>query len=482
VNIVGSEVGSDASFVCDGHPGNGPRKDPWSRGGVPVAMSFGAISLDDEYVRSLSSSEAAEESTEDALRICVVGSGTRFISGISYYTYYLSDALQETFNVSVVLMRRLLPRRFYPGRNRVGAHITDIETSSIVPTFDGVDWFAVPSLFRAARFLRRQQPDVVIFQWWTGTVLHSFLYLLRVARRSGASVVLEFHEDQDSGETGVPLVERMVRPGLRHLIKSAEHYVVHSQWDKDRLGKKFSLDPERVTVIPHGPYPTDEDTAPATGRGAAAPADAAAPSEHEEVTILFFGTIRPYKGAEDLVEAFNLLPRNGSIRWRLLAVGETWEGWELPAEKIRDSAFAEDIEFVNRYVTDSELPALFDRADIVALPYHRASASGPLHMTMHRGLPVVVTDVGGLSEAAAGYSGTVFVPPANPVALADGIVSALDLRHQHHVDIHTWDVSRVRYASLIEGIRAARGSATGEDVGEPNGRHGPLTLQSSRQR
>jgi glycosyltransferase involved in cell wall biosynthesis len=206
------------------------------------------------------------------------------------------------------------------------------------------------------------------------------------------------------------------------------------------------------------------------------------PDGGEEVTILFFGTIRPYKGAEDLVEAFNLLPRDGSIRWRLLAVGETWEGWELPAEKIRASAFAEDIEFVNRYVTDSELPALFDRADIVALPYHRASASGPLHMTMHHGLPVVVTNVGGLSEAAADYSGTVFVPPENPVALAEGIVSALDLRAQHHADIHTWDVSRVRYVSLVEGIRLARDQVAESKEGEPTGdRHGVLTLRPSRQ-
>ena len=260
-----------------------------------------------------------------------MGSGTRFISGISYYTYYLSDALQETFDVSVVLMRRLLPRRFYPGRKRVGAHITDIETSSIVPTFDGVDWFAIPSLFRAGRFLRQQQPDVVVFQWWTGTVLHSFLYLLRVARRSGASVVLEFHEDQDSGETGVPLVERIVRPGLRHLIRSAAHYVVHS-----RMGQGSSRGQVRTRPRSgHGHstrarIPTYGETGPAASRRAPAPADAADPDGGEEVTILFFGTIRPYKGAEDLVEAFNLLPRDGSIRWRLLAVGETWEGWELP--------------------------------------------------------------------------------------------------------------------------------------------------------
>jgi len=118
----------------------------------------------------------------------------------------------------------------------------------------------------------------------------------------------------------------------------------------------------------------------------------------------------------------------------------------------------------------------------VALPYHRASASGPLHMTMHHGLPVVVTNVGGLSEAAAGYSGTVFVPPGNPVALAEGIVSALDLRAQHHADLHTWEVSRVRYASLVEGIRLAHDHVTEPDESETTGdSHGVLTLRSSRQ-
>jgi hypothetical protein len=58
----------------------------------------------------------------------------------------------------------------------------------------------------------------------------------------------------------------------------------------------------------------------------------------------------------------------------------------------------------------------------------------------------------------------------------------LDLRAQHHADIHTWDVSRVRYASLIEGIRLAH-----DEVAEPNGgeppsdSHGVLTLRTSRQ-
>ena len=74
------------------------------------------------------------------------------------------------------------------------------------------------------------------------------------------------------------------------------------------------------------------------------------------------------------------------------------------------------------------------------------------------------------------------MPPENPVALADGIVSALELRAEHHADIHTWDVSRTRYASLIEEIRLAHEDATESNQSQPS-RDGRsmLTLRPSRQ-
>ncbi len=279
---------------------------------------------------------AARSEEAPALRVCIVGSGTQFVSGVSYYTYFLVDTFAKRYETSVVLMRNLVPRRFYPGRDRVGTPITDLHASKICPAFDGVDWFAIPSLPRAGRFLRQQKPEVIVFQWWTGAVLPAFLYLLAVARRGGAKVILEFHEDQDTGEASLPLVERIVRPGLRRLILGADHFVVHSEWDRNRLCEKFCLEPSAVSVIPVGPFEVGgEHESPAR-------AETGAPSQgsDETITVMFFGTIRPYKGVEDLIDAFELLPRRGRVRWRLLVVGETWEGWDLPERKIRSSPFA----------------------------------------------------------------------------------------------------------------------------------------------
>jgi glycosyltransferase involved in cell wall biosynthesis len=100
-------------------------------------------------------------------------------------------------------------------------------------------------------------------------------------------------------------------------------------------------------------------------------------------------------------------------------------------------------------VLDAEVPSYFDAADLVALPYHRSSASGPLHLAMARGVPVVITRVGGLQEAAADYAGAVFVPPKDPEALARGIENARSLVGQIFTDPSSWDATAKSYSSIF---------------------------------
>src|SRR5580698_7320653 len=103
-------------------------------------------------------------------KVCVVGSGTRFVSGISYYTYFLACALKQRYDVVAVLMRHLIPTRWYPGRRRVGHKVMAYDLAAEVPTFDGVDWWGWPSVPRAVSFLRAQRPHVLILQWWSSSV------------------------------------------------------------------------------------------------------------------------------------------------------------------------------------------------------------------------------------------------------------------------------------------------------------------------
>ena len=375
----------------------------------------------------------------EPLRVCVVGPGTRFLSGITYYTYSLIEALGGAgHRCSALFIRRLVPERLYPGRARVGAQLTELRLPPDVRGVDGIDWYWGWSLVRAITFLAKERPQVLVLQWWTGAVLHTYLVLAVVARLFGAKVVVEFHETQDVGEARLPFARRYMDILGRSLLRLCAAQLAHSDFDRGLLKERYGLQ-RSVALVPHAGYeylPTR-------------PALRAAPPE--AINLLYFGVIRPFKGVEDLIAAWDLLGADRSRFW-LTIVGETWEGWELPSRLIASAPDGDRITFVNRYVTDAEAAGYFAGADVVVLPYHRSSSSGPLQIAMGRGLPAVVTRVGGLVEATARYSGVVLVEPGSPAALAEGINRAAALVGQRFTGVSTWANTVRCYSELFDGM------------------------------
>jgi glycosyltransferase involved in cell wall biosynthesis len=381
-------------------------------------------------------------------RVMVIGAGWHMTSGISHYTYRLTTALAERHQVSALLMRRLVPRRLYPGASRVGTSLTDAAYPANVPVYDGIDWHWGRSMTDALDFLDAQRPEVVVLQWWTGAVLHSYLRLARHAVRRGSKLIVEWHESQDTGEAGLPGTRRYVAALLPRLLARSAAHVVHSEYDLHAITAAYpQLAAVPVRVIRHGPY--DHLARSAAPPGAA---DLAA-RPTGPCRLLYLGVVRPYKGVEDLVAAFSSLDRADAERFRLTIVGETWQGWTALAEAIASSPHADLIDRVDRYVTDAELAAHFGEADAVVLPYHRSSASGPLQIAMSAGLPVVVTDVGGLTEAVAGYPGAVRVPPRDRAALAAALLGLPAMRGHRYADPHSWQHTLAAYGALIDGLR-----------------------------
>jgi glycosyltransferase involved in cell wall biosynthesis len=382
-------------------------------------------------------------------RVVIVGSGWQFASGISHYTYLLSCALKAEYDVGALLMRRLVPRRLYPGRDHVGAAVADaVVYPTDVPVYNGVDWYWGPSLAKALRYLDRQRPTVVIFQWWTGAVLHTYLQLARYAKRHGARIILEWHEGQDVGEAAMPGTRRYVQALMPRLLSLVDAHVVHSSFDLQAIPAAYSLDNAIVRVMPHGPY--SHVVAPG-----AEPANA---GDDSPFRLLYFGVVRPFKGVEDLVTAFSSLDRDQASQFHLSIVGETWEEWTAPDEAIARSPHSDLIERVDRYVSDEELAAYVTRADAIVLPYHRSSLSGPLHIALTAGLPVIVTAVGGLLEVVRDYAGAILVPPQDPNALREALLKLPARRGERYPNPHSWQQTLDGYRALIAEVRQTQPS------------------------
>ena len=381
-------------------------------------------------------------------KVVVVGAGTRFLSAMSYYTIRLANALGGRFDVVAIPMRQLLPTFMYPGRSRVGSMATRLEYDPAVEVLDGVDWYWGPSLLRALNTLRRKSPEVVIFEWWTGTVLHSYLAIALVAKLLGAKIIVEFHEVLDTSEENIPLARAYVRALGRPFFRLASGFVIHSDADRVPLEQRYQLRGRPCELVHHGPF--DHHVSKQAS-------DQPLPAVHREapagtLNLLYFGIIRPYKGVADLIEAFGLLDDDEAENYWLTIVGEIWEGWDLPAQQIASHRHQKRITLVNRFVDDDEVAAYFAGADAVVLPYHRSSASGPAHIAMSAGLPLVITSVGGLPGAVAEYEGAILVPPHDATALRDAIRDLPKLCGQTYKDPHSWDRTVTRFADLMKRL------------------------------
>jgi glycosyltransferase involved in cell wall biosynthesis len=191
----------------------------------------------------------------------------------------------------------------------------------------------------------------------------------------------------------------------RRLVDRMDAVVVHTRPGAELLAERTGLAPERIRVIPHGAF-----DALARRDGPELPAELAAVAGP---VVLCFGVVRDYKGVDVLLEAF-----------RDVEDAELWvvgRPLGVSTERLRRLAPAGRVRFVDRYVSDAELPAYFRRADLLVLPHRRVDVSGVLFAGLAFGKAMVLSDVGGFSEIAAEHGVGRLVPPGDPDALAAAI-------------------------------------------------------------
>lgn len=381
-------------------------------------------------------------------RLCVMGPGFRFMSGVSVYTCTLARALAEDFDVCVLLLRRLLPRRLYPGARRVGTPLTSLDYRAL-PHFDGIDWFWGPSLVRGLWFFLGQRPDALVLQWWTAAVGHTYVLFALLARLLRIPVFIEIHEMQDPGEAGSAIAKRYGRRVLTVLLRLSSGVLLHQEQDRELMAAEgVDLTGKPVAVAPHGPYAYLSAVSPV------APTEfAVSPVSAEVATrcnVLLFGVMRPYKGLEDVVAAFDALPREAAERLVLTVVGETWEGWTLPLERLERSPHRDRVRLVNRYVTDAEAAFIFGEADVLVLPYRRVSSSGPLHIAMAQGLSVIMSDLPALRSVARDYAGADFVPAGDVEALSAALLRVAHRTPDRSEPMGDWRVTVDAYRHVLD--------------------------------
>lgn len=195
-----------------------------------------------------------------------------------------------------------------------------------------------------------------------------------------------------------------IRTRERAVLRAAAAVVTTSRWSRSRLLALYQLAPDRVHVAEPGVDRAELATGTAHGG-----------------ELLCVAAVTFEKGHDVLVEA---LLSMSELSWRCLCVGSV----------DRDPAFAQELRqrtlggglgdrvSLAGSRTDSELDRSYAEADLMVLASRAETYGMVVTEALARGLPIVATEVGGLTEAlgygANGMRPGLLVPPDDPAALA----------------------------------------------------------------
>jgi glycosyltransferase involved in cell wall biosynthesis len=203
-----------------------------------------------------------------------------------------------------------------------------------------------------------------------------------------------------------------VRAREREVLEAAAAVVTTSAWTRRRLGELYALPAERMHVAE-----------PGVDAASLAPGTAAGDS------LLCVAALTPDKGHDVLLDGLAMAT---DLSWRCECVGSLDRDpvfADNVRRRARDRGLTDRVRFPGP-CTGQELDRAYAAADLLVLPSHAETYGMVVTEALSRGLPVVATEVGGVTEALGyGEDGTVpglLVPPSDPAALGAALRAWLE--------------------------------------------------------
>jgi glycosyltransferase involved in cell wall biosynthesis len=182
----------------------------------------------------------------------------------------------------------------------------------------------------------------------------------------------------------------------RAVLEAATAVITTSRWTGRRLSELYGLPADRIHVAEPG----------------VDPAPVASGSDGGE-RLLCVAAVTPHKGHDVLLGA---LATVADLAWTCTCVGslDRDPAW---AAAVRGRTNGR-VEFAGPR-TGSELDRTYAAADLLVLPSHAETYGMVVTEALAHGVPVVATDVGGVSEALG--DGGLLVPPGDPEVLGSAL-------------------------------------------------------------
>ena len=240
------------------------------------------------------------------------------------------------------------------------------------------------------------------------SLLYSLQFLtdLLFCRWAGIKVVWTVH-NRLSHDTKFPRLELWVR---RRLSKLVDRLILLNDSTLNSLAIEYGFNIKKVEIIPHGHYrsfyhpPIDQSLA-RKKLGVS----------QSSLVYLNLGLLKPYKGIEKLLKAWNS-NQAVSAGNMLLIAGEPY-CQEYGAALAKQTHETPSVTLIPEFVEDNKIHLFFSAADVVVLSFDKILNSGSVILGMSFGKPTIAPDLGGIAELL-GKAGKLLYDPNDLQGLA----------------------------------------------------------------
>ncbi|HVU38137.1 MAG TPA: glycosyltransferase [Opitutales bacterium] len=265
--------------------------------------------------------------------------------------------------------------------------------------------------FAATRSYFKLKPDLFYFDWITRyhagrNIFVTWLKLAafwldvkivtQVFRRPIVWSLHNLHSHERT--TAAEARERAVQ---RFFARRATLIRVFSQGTVARTAALLEVNAVKLRVVPVGNYINyyRNEISPSTARTRLGLA-------HDDFVLLWLGSIRPYKGLHELLEAFRLVAKSN---WRLVVAGRPYiEDYAREIAVLAQSDSRIQLHF--RFIPLDELQVYYNAADAVALPFVEVENTSSLVVAMGFRKPIVAPDLGIIGERLCHQRELVYAP------------------------------------------------------------------------
>ncbi len=336
------------------------------------------------------------------------------VKGISPYTQELCTELAKHVKIDFIGFKQIYPEFLYPGGTRVpGAkapRIKNLKNRSFLTWYNPFTWIWAGLTCKG---------DVVHAQWWAWPLAPVYGIILLIAKVRGKHIIITVHNLSPHESN---FISRLLNKSIFVL---ADQFIAHSA-HRGRSQKKLLLG-KPLTVIPHGPIKLE-----VISQNKRQLREAHSIASDAKV-VLFFGTIRDYKGLNILIEATAKIPRNDI---QLVIMGKPWGDFKKYEDLIVACKMKERTKLYLEFVSNKVLSEFVKLADVIVFPYlHFEASSGAAAAATASGATIVATSVGAFSET---------IPPkylARPGSVSS-LVRSIEYAIAHPIvnpSIPTWE-------------------------------------------